>query len=170
MIKKMNYISGVEPEISNKMNEDSIKHVLKVAIWTHDKRAKALLELSRDVTMEQFYTAGPNIVSADSFPELSNCILPAIIYFPPDKDAEIKDYWSVAVCKGPVDGGITTLPFSYRPWELRLSALTSNNINEQWYTFVVMMAQWVYIPKEVLILIHSALKKSKGYNTGFKIH
>ena len=89
------------------MNENSIKHLLKVALWKHSKIS------DKDITTDRFYTAGPNIVSKDMFPELSQCLLPAIIYFPPDKDCHIDVYWSVAVCKGPVEGGVTTLPFNY---------------------------------------------------------
>lgn len=146
------------------MNENSIKHVLKVALWQHNKKS------SLDITTERFYTAGTTIIPEESFPELSVTLLPAIIYFPPDKDSLFDDYWGVAACKGPVEGGITTLPFSYRPWELRPTSLTAPYINEQWYTFVVMMRQTtsMYIPKDILKIIHKHLLKAKGYNTGFK--
>lgn len=82
--------------------------------------------------------------------------MPKIMYVPPEVDADIDDYWSVAVCVGPVEGcdGYTMLPFSFRPWKLRARIFTS--IQDQLYTFALISSS--QLPKDILKIVFYNLK------------
>lgn len=149
------------------MNENSIKHLLKIGVY------KKYIESSVDLSLQRFYMAGENLIRQDQIKELSSVLLPIIMYEPAKYDAEMDDYWSVAICMGPIDDdakwiGITTLPFSYRPWELRMNNVVS--YKEQFYTLAIIINKFDYhFPAELLKIIFIFLVTSKGYNNGFII-
>ena len=120
------------------MNQSSIKHLLKIGSY------KGYAKTSGDLTLQTFYMIGPNVVPQEVYQ--SRAILPAIAYFPPEPDSDIDDYWAVAICTGPVDdnySGISTMPFSYRPWKLRMNGATCKK--EQLYTLAIILKRSEYI-------------------------
>lgn len=139
------------------MNEKVIKNLLRQGLCIHHSNEYIAIPLlpNTDLTLHKFYMLGRAIVNKDDYTKVG--ILPKIMYVPPEIDADIDDYWSVAVCVGPIEGcdGYTMVPFSYRPWKLRTHIFTS--IQEQLYTLALISSS-MRVPKDVLKVIFFHLK------------
>jgi hypothetical protein len=165
------------------MNKQRIKHLLQIGMW--QKWKKKLI----DATTVSFYMAGPNIVSEEDFKDPKFAVLPKIATVPPDEGdlwSDIDSYWYCAACIGPIDmnsysdlgntfvsvnsNGITTLPFSYRPWKLRY--ISDYMIKLQMYAIAIIImrhnATHQYkFEKQLLIMIYKHLLVAPGVNRGF---
>ena len=148
------------------MDKHNIKHLLRIGLWKqHDLSNDG--DEDKDWVMEPFYMCGPNVVSSDTFGHLD--MLPKIMYNPPDGGIEssLDLWWSVAACVGPVSGGITMLPFSFRPWKIRY--VTSFLEKEEIIALCGVVHKLGYnIPKETLKQIYKCIIEDKTVNRGFR--
>jgi len=143
------------------MNETVIKNLIRLGLrnrYENDTYEKI------DLTSDTFRMVGRHIVTELQFQSVG--ILPKIIFFPADPLTVIDDYWCVAVCMGPVQqpsgcSGITTLPFSFRPWSLRLPEFTCDKTSM--YEFILCVTKYNF-PKDLLLIIFAYLKMAPPKN------
>lgn len=142
------------------MNQQIIKNLIRLGLRNHYSKTGYPGKI--DIINNPFYMSGRHILFEEEFKKI--IMLPKIIFFPADPDAVIEDYWAVAVCMGPVEGGVTTLTFSFRPWGLRLPEFT--NDADSMYTLILILKDT--IPPELFRGIHYYLKRAPPKNTILK--